>query len=81
MVVDINWWSEPPSFEPSYEIRLDLLFGSDMNYDDIYEIFDWLRENIKGKYIDRKYEREGLVGLSFFFNEQEDAMAFKMRWT
>ena len=80
-MTDVVLWSyRPIDFEPSFEIKLEHTAGR-IDVDQINEIFEWLRENIKNKWADRTFQnKEHLVGLMFYFNSESDAIAFKMRW-
>ncbi len=78
---DIDWWNLPLPFDPSFEVKLSHTEGR-VDIEEINKIFEWLRENITGKWADRMFENKekNLVGLTFFFNKESDAIAFKMRW-
>lgn len=76
-----DWWHRPTPFEPSFEVKLEHTVGR-VDVNEINEIFEWLRENIRGEWADRTFQNKEdyLVGLTFFFNNESDALAFKMRW-
>ncbi len=53
----------------------------DCNDDDFYEkiteIIQWCRENTQGLW---KYHQHGQYGMFFYFKQDEDGAAFKLRW-
>ncbi len=77
----INYWGGPIQFKPALEVRLDHTAGR-ITHDELRDIFDWVRENITGKHEDRIFQstKTTQAGITFFFENEIDATAFKMRW-
>ncbi len=75
-----NRWRDPPLWD-SYKIKIERMIGC-VNYEELCEIHEWLKENITGRWVDRTFIVEGqeLVGPCFYFEHKCDAIAFKMRW-
>ena len=69
------------AFNPTYEVQLTRMLGA-VDYNEMVEIFKWLKENIEGQWTDRTFHNGSvvLVGPSFHFEDETDAIAFKMRW-
>ncbi len=47
---------------------------------DAVKLFDWARENLKGRWHIRIYRNLFTIKIIAKFNRDEDAVAFKLRW-
>ena len=64
-------------------------FVREETLNDAVKLFDWARENLSGRWNIRIYNRPTITNKNMFgrmtilakFNREEDAMAFKLRWS
>ena len=77
-----SWHQGFPDFDVAYSEAHDE--AHEFFIDEFPDVIEWLDENLKDRYtIDEDYEHDTYdvrCVLIIFFNDETDALAFKLRW-